>query len=133
MQQCSVNAVVVGADRIAANGDVANKVGTYSLAILAKHHGIPMIVAAPTSTIDFATENGKGIPIEQRNPKEVIEHFGFRIAPKNTDVYSPAFDVTPSDLISAIVTEKGVLRQPYGQSVARLKGDGTTNVVEDPC
>jgi methylthioribose-1-phosphate isomerase len=123
MQQHLVNAVVVGADRIAANGDTANKVGTYSLAVLANYHRIPMIVAAPTSTIDFEMLNGKGIPIEQRNPKEVTEPFGVRVASKNVEVYSPAFDVTPSTLISAIVTEKGILKAPYEQSIGALKSD----------
>jgi len=124
MQRGVVNAVVVGADRIALNGDVANKVGTYSLAVLARHHGIPMYVAAPTSTIDFDMNVGKGIPIEQRNSKEVTEFFGKRIAPESIEVYSPAFDITPSDLVSAIITERGVLRQPYRESIARLQTPG---------
>jgi S-methyl-5-thioribose-1-phosphate isomerase len=122
MQQRIVNAVVVGADRIALNGDVANKVGTYSLAVLARYHDIPMYVAAPTSTIDFDMKNGKGIPIEQRNPKEVTEPFGKKVTPDDTDVYSPAFDITPCDLVSAIVTEKGVLSKPYEQSIRRIRG-----------
>ncbi len=121
MQQGMVNAVVVGADRIAANGDVGNKVGTYTLAVLAKYHNIPMYVAAPTSTIDFDMKDGKGIPIEQRNSKEVTEPFGKKIAPDDTAVYSPAFDITPSDIVSAIVTEKGVLRKPYEDSIARIR------------
>jgi methylthioribose-1-phosphate isomerase len=120
MQQGLVNAVVVGADRIAVNGDVANKVGTYSLAVLAHHHGVPMYVAAPTSTIDFAMKDGKGIPIEQRNAKEVTELFGKKVAPPDTAVYSPAFDITPGDLITAIITELGVLKSPYTESVSRI-------------
>lgn len=122
MQQGMVNVVVVGADRIAANGDVANKVGTYSLAVLARHHGIPMYVAAPTSTIDFEMNDGKGIPIEQRNSKEVTESFGKKVAPDHTVVYSPAFDITPADLVSAIVTEKGVLTKPFEKSIRKIRG-----------
>lgn len=121
MQRELINSVVVGADRIAANGDVANKVGTYSLAILAHYHGIPMYVAAPTSTIDFEMRDGKGIPIEQRNSKEVTEFFGRKIAPDDSNVYSPAFDVTPSQLVTAIITEKGVLNAPYEESIAHLQ------------
>jgi len=121
MQQGIVNAVVVGADRIASNGDVANKVGTYSLAVLARHHGIPMFVAAPSSTIDFETEEGNGIPIEQRNPKEITEPFGRKVAPDNTAVYSPSFDITPSALIAGIVTEQGVLFRPYETSIAGIR------------
>jgi methylthioribose-1-phosphate isomerase len=121
MQQGIVNAVVVGADRIALNGDVANKVGTYSLAVLARHHGLPMYVAAPTSTIDFDMKEGKGIPIEQRNAKEVTELLGKTVTPPGTDVYSPAFDITPGNLISAIVTEMGVLKSPYEQSIGGIR------------
>lgn len=121
MQRGVVNAVVVGADRIASNGDVANKVGTYGLAVLAHHHGIPMYVAAPTSTIDFAMAEGRGIPIEQRNPKEVTESFGRKIAPDDTEVYSPAFDITPAELITALVTEKGVFRNPLNQSIDAMR------------
>ncbi|HEY6952650.1 MAG TPA: S-methyl-5-thioribose-1-phosphate isomerase, partial [Bacteroidota bacterium] len=120
MQQGVINSIVVGADRIAANGDVANKVGTYSLAVLARYHGIPMYVAAPTSSIDFEMEDGKGIPIEQRHSNEVTELFGKRIAPDNIDVYSPAFDVTPGQLITAIVTDKGILNAPYDKAIAGL-------------
>ena len=122
MQQGVANVVVVGADRIAANGDVANKVGTYSLAVLARYHGFPMYVAAPTSSIDFDMKDGKGIPIEQRNSKEVTEPFGIRVAPDHTVVYSPAFDITPADLVSAIVTEKGVLTKPYEKSISKIRG-----------
>jgi methylthioribose-1-phosphate isomerase len=102
---------VVGADRIAANGDVANKIGTYSVAVLAKAHGIPFYVAAPYSTIDLGTKSGKDIPIEQRNPAEVTNiHGGHPIAPSGVDVYNPAFDVTPADLITGIITERGVFK-----------------------
>jgi methylthioribose-1-phosphate isomerase len=121
MQQGIVNAVIVGADRIASNGDVANKVGTYSLAVLAHYHRIPFYVAAPTSTIDFETKNGRGIPIEQRNPKEVTEPFGKKVAPDATNVYSPAFDITPGELITAIVTDIAVLRGPYTQSIGTVR------------
>ena len=121
MQQGVINAVVVGADRIALNGDVANKVGTYALAVLAHHHGIPMYVAAPTSTIDFETTDGAAIPIEQRHPKEVTKPFGIDIAPADMAVYAPAFDITPSGLVSAIITEQGVLEQPFKDSIERLR------------
>ena len=121
MQRGLVNAVVVGADRITRNGDTANKVGTYGLAVLAKHHGIPLIVAAPTSTLDFELVNGSEIPIEQRSGREVTHIGGIRIAPEGVDVYSPAFDVTPGELISAIVTEKGVLRYPFRDAIERLR------------
>lgn len=107
-----VKAVLTGADRIAANGDAANKIGTYSLAVLAAHHGLPFIVAAPTSTIDLDTPDGSAIPIEQREAREITEGFGTRIAPPGQPVYSPAFDVTPAGLITAIVTENGVVRNP---------------------
>ncbi len=126
MQQGMVNTVVVGADRIAANGDVANKVGTYSLAVLAKHHSIPMYVAAPSSSIDFNMPDGKGIPIEQRSSREIVESFGMSIAPQGTESYSPAFDITPSELVAAIITEAGVLRPPYVESIARLNHSGNS-------
>jgi len=121
MQQGLVNVVLVGADRIAANGDVANKVGTYSLAVLARHHAIPMFVAAPSSSIDFSMRNGKEIPIEQRGGREVSEPFGTAIAPGETEVYSPAFDITPSEFVTAIITEAGVLRPPFAESIAGLR------------
>ena len=106
-----VDCVVTGADRIAANGDTANKIGTYSLAVLAAHHGIPLYVVAPTSTVDLATPNGAGIPIEERAAVEITERFAAR---------NPAFDVTPAELIAAIVTEHGVHSAPYSQSLAAL-------------
>ncbi len=117
-----VQAVIVGADRIAANGDSANKVGTFPLAVLAHTHQIPFYVAAPTSTIDHALPDGATIPIEERDPSEVTEIGGRRVAPEGVRVFSPAFDVTPNKFISAIVTEKGVLRSPYSQSISRLRG-----------
>ena len=113
MQQRKIDCVVVGADRIARNGDAANKVGTYMHAVAASHHGIPFYVAAPSSSIDPALEDGSTIPIEERNGSEVTEGFGKRIAPEGINVYSPAFDVTPARLISAIVTEKGIHRPPF--------------------
>jgi methylthioribose-1-phosphate isomerase len=113
MQKGKVDAVVVGCDRVAANGDIANKIGTYTIAVLAKRHGIPFYVAAPTSSIDLDCASGKEIPIEQRNPREVSNIFGRAIAPKGIKVLNPAFDVTPQDLISAIITEKGVIHPPY--------------------
>ncbi|MBV9359041.1 MAG: S-methyl-5-thioribose-1-phosphate isomerase [Chloroflexi bacterium] len=113
MQRGAVDLIVVGADRITANGDVANKIGTYSLAVLASAHGIPLYVAAPTSTIDLTLASGADIPIEQRSPDEVLTLSGQRIAPHGTVAAHPAFDVTPARLVSAIVTEQGVLRPPY--------------------
>ena len=106
-----VDRVVVGADRIAANGDVANKVGTYPLAVLAARHGVPFYVAAPVSTIDPATSTGAGIPIEERDPAEVSDH---------SDAFNPAFDVTPGSLVTAFFTEAGVLEPPYEESIARV-------------
>ena len=107
-----VDAVIVGADRIAANGDVANKVGTYALAVLARHHGIPFYVAAPVSTLDPATATGADIPVERRAPEEVAELAGHRIAPAGVEVENRAFDVTPAELVSAWITEEGVVREP---------------------
>jgi len=120
MRAGGISCVVVGADRVAANGDVANKIGTYSLAVLAKRHGIPFFVAAPTSTIDLACPNGDTIPIESRDPIEVT-HVGDRqIAPSGIRVANPAFDVTPHTLVSAIITERGVARASYKASLRRL-------------
>lgn len=121
MKQRMVQAVIVGADRIALNGDVANKIGTYSVAVLAKQHGIPFYVAAPLSTFDFAISSGEQIPIEQRKADEITSLGGCRIAPEGIEVFNPAFDVTPNALISAIITEHGILRGPYEPAIARLK------------
>ncbi|WP_298471993.1 S-methyl-5-thioribose-1-phosphate isomerase [uncultured Psychrobacillus sp.] len=120
MSQGKVQAVIVGCDRVAANGDTANKIGTMGVAILAKHFGIPFYVAAPTPTIDLATPNGSGIPIEERDTEEVTNRFGQWSAPKDVKVYNPAFDVTPADLITAIVTEKGIVRGPYEENLKKL-------------
>jgi methylthioribose-1-phosphate isomerase len=114
--------VVVGADRIAANGDVANKIGTYSLAVLARHHAIPFYVAAPWSTFDTSLATGAGIPIEERPSDEVVRIFGKLVAPEGVSARYPAFDVTPADLVAAIVTERGVLRAPYGPAIGTLAG-----------
>jgi len=115
-----IGCVVVGADRIAANGDVANKVGTYSVAVLAKENGVPFFVAAPVSTLDLSLASGDAIPIEQRAADEVTHVFGTRIAPEGTLVENPAFDVTPARYVTAIVTEKGVARAPYEESLKKL-------------
>ena len=122
MKEGKIQCVIVGADRIAANGDTANKIGTYNVAILAEAHGIPFYVAAPTSTLDFALKTGDEIPIEQRAAAEVTEGFGKVTAPEGVKVYSPAFDVTPAALVSAIVTEKGVARPPYTESLGAFRG-----------
>jgi methylthioribose-1-phosphate isomerase len=113
MRDGRIDLCIVGADRIAANGDVANKIGTLPLAIAARYHGVPFYVAAPTSTVDSSTRSGEEILIEQRGADEVSSAFGARTAPENVSVYNPAFDVTPSDLISAIITDRGVRRPPY--------------------
>jgi methylthioribose-1-phosphate isomerase len=120
MRQGAIKAVFVGADRIAANGDVANKIGTYSVAVLAQAHSIPFYVVAPCSTIDLALPSGELIPIEQRNPDEVTTVGGVAIAPAGVQVANPAFDVTPHALVSAIITEKGILRAPYTSALRRL-------------
>jgi methylthioribose-1-phosphate isomerase len=112
-----IGCVVVGADRIAANGDVANKIGTYSLAVLARENGIPFFVAAPISTLDLTLASGDDIPIEQRAASEVTHVFGVPVAPEGTQVQNPAFDVTPNRYVSAIITERGVARAPYGDSL----------------
>ncbi len=117
-----VDFVVVGSDRIAANGDVANKIGTYTVAVLARRHNIPFIVAAPVSTIDFRIPTGEDIPIEERDPVEVLGYGSERWAPEGVKIYNPAFDVTPAELVTAIVTEKGVLAPPYPQAIEALSG-----------
>ena len=113
MQQKKIDVAIVGADRITANGDTANKIGTYNVAVLCEKHGVPFYVAAPYSTIDFNLQNGSQIPIEERAAEEITHGFGRRTAPLNTKVYSPAFDVTPNDLIAGIITEEGVIEPPY--------------------
>jgi len=123
MQKGKVDAVVVGCDRVAANGDVANKIGTYTLAVLARRHGIPFFVAGPTSSIDVNCASGKDIPIEQRDGREVSHIFGKALAPKGMRVFNPAFDVTSQDLITAIITEKGVIHPPYQQNIRNHVGN----------
>jgi len=122
MAQGEVDLALVGADRIARNGDVANKIGTYGLALLCRAHGLPFYVAAPLSTLDPTLESGAGIPIEQRSPEEVTALGGRRIAPAGVPALNPAFDVTPAHLVTAIITERGVARPPYGASLAGLLG-----------
>lgn len=117
-----IDAVIVGADRIASNGDSANKIGTHGVAILAKHFKIPFFVAAPISTVDYSIESGKQIPIEQRDSREISNGFGRQTAPDHVDFYNPAFDVTPADLIAGIITEKGVATAPYSASLAAFRG-----------
>lgn len=124
MQNRAVDLVIVGADRIAANGDTANKIGTYVLAVLARQHGVPFYVAAPMSTIDFSTRTGRSISIEERHPSEITHVAGNRIAAKGVSVFAPAFDITPNEFITAIVTEAGILKPPFAESLAALrKGD----------
>lgn len=118
MRQGKIAAVIVGADRIAANGDVANKIGTYTVAVLAKEHGIPFYVAAPFSTVDLNTPDGSQIPIEQRSSQEVTRMAGKQIAPDGVLVENPAFDVTPHQYVSAIVTERGIVREPYAETLS---------------
>jgi methylthioribose-1-phosphate isomerase len=120
MSKGLIQAVIVGTDRVAANGDVANKIGTYGVAVLAKAHGIPFYVACPMSTIDLATPSGADIPIEERHEDEVTEGFGRRTAPRGVKVFNPAFDVTPHEYVTAIITEKGIIRSPYDEQLARL-------------
>jgi len=120
MSRGKVNCVLLGADRIAANGDTANKIGSYTLAVLAKENGIPFYVAAPTSTIDLSLKSGEGIPIEERNPEEVTSIGGIRLAPKGVTAANPAFDVTPHKYITAIITEKGIVKEPYANSLKRV-------------
>lgn len=120
MKRGDIAAVITGADRIAANGDTANKIGTYSLAVLAKAHGIPFYIAAPTSTIDHGIETGEEIAIEERDPAEVTRLGGVRLAPEGVCALNPAFDVTPHQYITAIVTEKGIIREPYGEGMGKI-------------
>ena len=127
MKQGKIGAIVVGADRIAANGDVANKIGTYTVAVLAKAHGIPFYVAAPFSTVDMETPDGSKIPIEQRNAREVTHIGGRQMVPDGVQVENPAFDVTPAKYVTAIVTERGIARAPYGESLVKQAGVETAN------
>ena len=120
MAQGKIDKIFVGADRIASNGDAANKIGTYNLAVLANYHKIPFYVVAPISSFDFSLKSGKAIPIEERSHKEVTEINGKQLAPKGVKVYNPAFDVTPNNLIAAIVNEKGIFRKPFGTTLRRL-------------
>ena len=128
MRQGKIKAVVVGADRIAANGDVANKIGTYSVAVLAKEHGIPFYVAAPWSTVDMNAASGEDIPIEQRPHREITHHGGKQMAPDGVQVENPAFDVTPGRYVTAIVTERGIARAPYSESLRELAAAATVPV-----
>ena len=121
MQTKGINIVITGADRIAANGDSANKIGTYGVALAAKAHGIPFYIAAPASTFDFSLKSGAQIPIEERNAKEVRSFQGKASAPKNVNVFNPAFDVTPAKLIAGIITEYGILRPPFKEAIKKLK------------
>ena len=121
MQRQKIDLVIVGADRIAANGDTANKIGTFGLAVLAAHHGIPFYVAAPRSTFDFAMRGGGEIVVEERSAEEVTTFAGTRVAPDGATVYNPAFDVTPGHLVTAFVTECGVIRPPYVESIPDLE------------
>jgi methylthioribose-1-phosphate isomerase len=120
MEKGEIDLVLVGADRIARNGDTANKIGTYSLAVLSKYHGIPFYVAAPISTFDFTLTSGRDIPIEERDVKEVTHFRGSSITPKGVNVFNPAFDVTPHSLIEAIVTEKGIIRAPFNKNLKKM-------------
>ena len=120
MAKGEIDCAIVGADRIAGNGDVANKIGTYSVAVLAKEHGLPFYVVAPTSTFDLTLSSGKEIPIEERSPNEVTHVQGVRLAPEGVGIRNPAFDVTPHHLVSAIVCENGLARAPYAESLRRL-------------
>ncbi len=121
MSQGKISAVIVGTDRVAANGDVANKIGTHGVAILARHFGIPFYVAAPLSSIDFNIASGAQIPIEQRDAREVTDGMGRQTAPPDVAVFNPAFDVTPAELVTAIITEKGVVRRPNGKKLSAMR------------
>jgi methylthioribose-1-phosphate isomerase len=135
MSQGKVRAVIVGTDRVAANGDVANKIGTLNVAILARHFGLPFLVAAPTSSIDLSLATGQQIPIEERDPAEITRGLGRQTAPDRVDVYNPAFDITPNELVTAIITEHGVARPPYGDTIRELcrpKGKHIEAIESDP-
>ncbi|MEG6615303.1 S-methyl-5-thioribose-1-phosphate isomerase [Peptococcaceae bacterium 1198_IL3148] len=130
MAQGKVDAVIVGADRITANGDVANKIGTYGVAVLAQAHNIPFYVAAPISTLDMSMPSGDQIPIEQRAADEVTQIGGVQVAPSGVEVWNPAFDVTPNKLVTAIITERGVVKQPYHENLRKLI---ETTAPDDDC
>ena len=124
MRQGKIHKVITGADRIALNGDAANKIGTYNLAVLAHHHNVPFYIAAPNSTFDLSLDSGKDIPIEERNTKEVTELFFKKpIAARGVKVFNPAFDVTPHNLISAFITDKGIIKPPYSKNIAKILGE----------
>jgi methylthioribose-1-phosphate isomerase len=125
MKEGRVNLVIVGADRVAANGDVANKIGTYGVAVLANHHGIPFYVALPRNTFDPTASDGRQIPIEQRSPSEVGGGRGQEVVPSGVSVWNPSFDITPSHLVTAFITDGGVLVPPFGPAVAELLADGS--------
>jgi methylthioribose-1-phosphate isomerase len=112
--------VIVGTDRVAANGDIANKIGTMSVAILARHFNIPFYIAAPSTTVDISTPTGKEIPIEERDKEEITNWYGRKIAPEGIKVFNPAFDVTPHDLITAIVTDRGIIYPPFDENIKRM-------------
>jgi len=131
MREGRIDLVIVGADRIAANGDTANKIGTYGVAVLARHHGIPFYVAAPYSTIDVRIATGADIPIEERDPDEVRRGFGRLTAPADCPVYNPAFDVTPAELITGIITEHGILRPPYVPAIRNFMQQRASRTAPD--
>jgi len=120
MKQGKIDKIMTGADRIASNGDTANKIGTYSLAVLAKYHNIPLYIIAPSSTFDLTLKTGKDIPVEERSSKEITHIKGKKIAPSGIKVYNPAFDVTPHKLIKAIVTEKGIIKAPFDRNISKI-------------
>jgi len=125
MKSGKVDAVVVGADRIAANGDTANKIGTYMVAVLAREHGVPFYVAAPLTTLDLSLASGDEIPIEERDAMEITHIRDYQLGPEGVNVHNPAFDVTPHQFITAIITDKGVARPPYIKSLKNLTADNT--------
>ncbi|TXT37188.1 MAG: methylthioribose-1-phosphate isomerase [Planctomycetota bacterium] len=132
MWQGKIQAVIVGADRIAANGDTANKIGTYSVACLAKTHGLPFYVAAPSSTFDLSLSSGDQIPIEERSATEITHGCGRQTVPDGVDVYNPAFDVTPAELITAIITERGIIRPVTPESIREMLAKHPTSAASTP-
>jgi len=125
MRQAPIDCVIVGADRIAANGDVANKIGTYGVAVLARAHQIPFYVAAPVSTLDLSLAEGAQIPIEERRPEEISRGFGRATAPERVGIYNPAFDVTPGELVTAIISEQGIARPPFAAALSQWGSRGS--------